>query len=765
MTVVIACFDLDRWPITRRAVESALSQDRSAPPIVVVDHNEELYALATRWCGSDVVVLRNEMGRGASGARNTGVRAARTELVAFLDDDAIASPTWLSELVEPVRDPSVVGVGGAIEPAWSGETGQGGGVAPRWFPTEFGWTVGATATPAAGRHEVVRNVWSGNMLVRKDVFLRAGGFRDDFGKVAGAREPEDTELCLRMSAVSDGGRWCLLGGARVDHHVPASRQTRTSFLRRCWAEGVGKAALSAVAQGGTAALTAEQDYLTRTVPRALVARGRETLRGDLAAPDQAGMIVAGVAAAGAGFLTRRLRGLRAPADRNADAGRAPTPSEGLAAEPAPDAARIVEVEVGAPLPRLERREPESGQDYPGAHVLVRLATEPIGVVQAAIPPSGLPPEQLADLIWRQLSSQLLERCPSLTSSRLTSEGVLATECSAYLDERAATLADAPPITVVVCTKDPDERILACLSALDAQEYPEYEVVVVDNAPRSDMLIGMMAQAIRSAPARRVVEPVPGVARARNLGWRAADGAIVAYIDDDEVADPHWLAEIARALRRHPSASALTGKILPAVLDTEAQCWFEKFGGHGKGRGFSPVVFDPASHRIQHPLYPLPSFGASGNMAVRRHVLAELGGFDNALGPGTPALGSEDTAFLSDLMLAGHTLVYWPGAVVRHRHYEDWSGISRQFYGYGLGLGAFYTRAVLNDPRRLIVLSRLAPTALREMAGRRREGGPRGEYPMELDRLERRGLYRGPVQYLRSRHEARRITVERVLVEA
>lgn len=760
VTVIVACFDLGRWDATRRAIESALTQSRPAVVVVVVDHNEELYDRLTGWCAPGVVVLRNDLGRGASGARNTGVRAARTELVAFLDDDAVAGPTWLAELVEATRDPAVVGVGGAIVPAWSG------GAAPRWFPAEFGWAVGATASPADGEHQRVRNVWTGNMLVRREVFLRAGGFRDDFGKVAGAREPEDTELCLRMSAVSDGGRWCLLGRARVDHEVPADRKTRAYFLQRCWAEGVGKAALSEVAGGGTAALTSEQDYLTRVVPQALAARGRAVTRGDLVAADQAAMMVAGVAAAGAGFVTRRLRATPARRGRASDVGTPVAPvEEGEAArvaaravEPPPTATRIVEVEVGAPLPRLGRRAPESGREYGAAHILVRLHTEPIGVVQSPIPPGGLPPSVLAEWIWRELGPCLVARCPSLAMTGLTADGVTATG-SAYLDERAETLAEAPRISVVVCTRDPDEEILACLSALDRQEYPDHEIVVVDNAPRTDIVPRMIERAVRSTPVRRVVEPRPGVARARNRGWQAARGEVVAYIDDDEVADPHWLAEIARALRRHPSAAGLTGKILPAALETDAQCWFEQFGGHGKGRGFAPLVFDPASHRTQHPLYPLPSFGASGNMAIRREVLVELGGFDVALGPGTPALGSEDTALICDLMLAGHTLLFWPTAVVRHRHYEDWSGISRQFYGYGLGLGAFYTRAVLNDPRRLLVLGRLAPSAVRELVGRRRPDGPRGDYPAELDRLERRGLYRGPVQYLRSRHASRRVVAE------
>lgn len=419
--------------------------------------------------------------------------------------------------------------------------------------------------------------------------------------------------------------------------------------------------------------------------------------------------------------------------------------------------RICEVEIGEPLAHLGRLDGATGREFGAAHILVRLDTEPIGVVQTTIGPDGLPVDRLAEVIWRALSPAIVARAPSVRLTGLPSTGLPAGRISSYLDGRAEVLSAAPPISVVLCTRDPDEQILPCLAALDRQQYPDYEIVVVDNAPLTDALTGLLARGVSKAPVRRVVEPRPGVAWARNRGWRAASAPVVAYIDDDEVADPHWLAELARGFRARPSIAGVTGIILPAVLDTPAQHWFEQFGGHSKGRGFTRVVFDRASHAVQHPLYPLPPFGSTGNMAVRRAVLAQLGGFDVALGAGTPALGSEDTAFLCDLMLAGHTLVYQPSALVRHHHYESWSGISNQLYGYGLGLSAFYTRTVLRNPSRLFALARLAPTAVRELAGRRRAAGPRGDYPAELDRLERQGMWHGPAGYLRSRRLARRVS--------
>ena len=74
---------------------------------------------------------------------------------------------------------------------------------------------------------------------------------------------------------------------------------------------------------------------------------------------------------------------------------------------------------------------------------------------------------------------------------------------------------------------------------------------------------------------------------------------------------------------------VTGIVLPARLDTEAQEIFEKLGGHSKGRAFETEVF--SRRGPQSPLYPLPPFGAGANMAFRREVLTAIGGFDVALG--------------------------------------------------------------------------------------------------------------------------------------
>jgi glucosyl-dolichyl phosphate glucuronosyltransferase len=227
--------------------------------VVVVDHSPALLR-RTRRDLNGVTVLANAYARGASGTRNTGAFHTGTPLIAFLDDDTVASPDWLDNLTAPFDDPTVVGAGGGIAPAWSGPR-------PRWMPDELLWTVGVSYTGMPTATAPIRNVWSASMMVRRDAFTAVGGFRTGFGKLGDRNRPEDTELCLRMSAAGDG-RWMYVPGALIDHEAPADRTTFRFLLRRCYAEGRGKVQMARFLPR-TQNLGAERDYVRRTLPRAV----------------------------------------------------------------------------------------------------------------------------------------------------------------------------------------------------------------------------------------------------------------------------------------------------------------------------------------------------------------------------------------------------------------------------------------------------------------------------------------------------------------
>ncbi|GIE94840.1 glycosyltransferase family 2 protein [Paractinoplanes rishiriensis] len=312
VSIVIPTHTEDRWDSLVRTVACARSQNFApAEVIVVVDHNPELYRRVRRDLAG-VTVLENAYAKGVSGNRNTGAFHAQTSVVAFLDDDVIADPDWLGRLVEPFADPRVVGSGGAISPAWEFER-------PRWMPDEFLWAVGGSYTGMPTRTAPIRNVWSASMVVRRETFVAVGGFRVGFGKLGDRNRPEDTELCLRMSAL-DGGHWMYVPEAVIRHEVPASRSTFNWFLHRCYAEGRGKVQMAGLTERGDT-LATERAYIW-SLPRAVVRNLGAALRGrgvDHAL--RAGGVLAGVAAAGVGTVVETVAARRTPRTAQLEAAR------------------------------------------------------------------------------------------------------------------------------------------------------------------------------------------------------------------------------------------------------------------------------------------------------------------------------------------------------------------------------------------------------------------------------------------------------------
>nr|BFE71390.1 hypothetical protein GCM10020092_046910 [Actinoplanes digitatis] len=293
-------------------------------------------------------------------------------------------------------------------------------------------------------------------------------------------------------------------------------------------------------------------------------------------------------------------------------------------------ATVLDLDLSEPLPVVAG----VGADHRRvlqAWVLVRLFTEPIGTVLIDVPTRGLRPAELAAAIQAELGTALAPRLAGLGLATLPIDGITPATEPAFLARRREVLAEAPPITVVICTRERPGALARCLDSLLAQAYPDFRVLVVDNAP----VTGATAEVVRAAARRGnvdyLVEPRGGLSFARNAAVAAAPGEILAWIDDDEYADVNWLAEVARALADHPEADVVSGVIVPAELETQAQLWFEQFGGHSKGRGFKPDVFSPATAHIQSPLYPLPPFGTGANMTFRPGVIERIGGWDTALG--------------------------------------------------------------------------------------------------------------------------------------
>ncbi|WP_262386890.1 glycosyltransferase family 2 protein [Streptomyces sp. TRM49041] len=305
-SVVICVYTEDRWDDILAAVDSVRRQSRPAlETLLVVDHNPALLERLAKEYGADVEevrVLANAGPRGLSAGRNTGIAASRGDIVAFLDDDAVAERDWLRHFDAAYDDPAVVAVGGRTVPAWVS------GRRPAWFPEEFDWIVGCTYRGLPPGRVRVRNVLGGNASFRREAFDAAGGFATGIGR-DGDRRPlgcEETELCVRLGTALPHAVLLIDDRAVIHHKVPAARERFGYFRTRAYAEGLSKA-LVARSVGAGKGLETERRYTTRVLP-AGVARGlRDFVLGRPGGAGRAVAIVTGVTAAAAGYARGALR--------------------------------------------------------------------------------------------------------------------------------------------------------------------------------------------------------------------------------------------------------------------------------------------------------------------------------------------------------------------------------------------------------------------------------------------------------------------------
>lgn len=298
-TVIICAYTLDRWGDLKAAVESVQAQ-RPTPRevLLVVDYNDELLDRAATLDG--LKVLPNTRRRGLSGARNTGISSARGDIIAFLDDDAVAEPGWLAGLCAPLLEREADVVGGRADADF--DDGR-----PRWFPAEFDWVVGCTyAGHPQGRREM-RNPIGCSMAFRAEALELAGYFPEGIGRIG--KKPlgcEETELCIRLTQRRPGSRIMFEPSAVVRHRVSAERATLRYYVSRCYAEGLSKAAISRLV-GGADALSSERRYTLGTLPAGVAACVTEACRHRRIVPlGRAGAIMLGLSATAFGYFHGRL---------------------------------------------------------------------------------------------------------------------------------------------------------------------------------------------------------------------------------------------------------------------------------------------------------------------------------------------------------------------------------------------------------------------------------------------------------------------------
>jgi glycosyltransferase involved in cell wall biosynthesis len=348
-----------------------------------------------------------------------------------------------------------------------------------------------------------------------------------------------------------------------------------------------------------------------------------------------------------------------------------------------------------------------GPKYRAARLLVRIHGQPVTYVDII---AGSEEAIDRDRVLAALNHDATERALGHVLDDLQSlDGLNHTEMvdlAAALDQLMAlqvgcpkqtNAATGPFVSVAICTHDRSESIGATLDSLIRQTYRNIEILVIDNAPSNDTTQRIVQASYPKA--RYILEPHRGLDWARNRAIYEARGELLAYIDDDAIADPRWVQSLVAAFDR-PDVICITGLVAPARLDTAAQELFERFG---YSKGFYRLDFNLRTPPPE-PLFPYKGYHGTGcNSAFRRSVFKTIGLFDPRLDMGTPVPGGGDHDMFTRIILAGHTLRYDPNVVVYHDHIDDLSVLPRKLGQYHQAFVAYLTKYALVDRSKAFAL--------------------------------------------------------------
>ena len=247
VSVVICSYSMDLYDNFCDAVDSILSQTYSdVELVIVIDGTRRLYERVRSEFGGrdDCLIHCNDENQGVSYSRTKGAELASGDVVAFIDDDAIAEPDWVAKLVEVYESTDALAVGGRMVGNWV--AGR-----PSFLPVEFNWLVGVTYPGFASAGEEVRNTFESNISFRRDVFLELGGFDTDFGPTADSySHSEGAEIGTRLQATY--GRGVVYAPEAVVQHTIFEHRTQLRWLlRRAFDQGVSKRQMETIATEST----------------------------------------------------------------------------------------------------------------------------------------------------------------------------------------------------------------------------------------------------------------------------------------------------------------------------------------------------------------------------------------------------------------------------------------------------------------------------------------------------------------------------------
>ncbi len=268
--------------------------------------------------------------------------------------------------------------------------------------------------------------------------------------------------------------------------------------------------------------------------------------------------------------------------------------------------------------------------------------------------------------------------------------------AAALPRHVEAIAESPPVSVIVCTRNGSATLRPCLESLEKLRYPNYELLVIDDGSTDS--VPEIAQAFPQV--RYLRQEAAGLSAARNRGMREAAGVILAYTDDDCVAHPDWLTHLVRGFASDANAVAVGGPNIPPPPRNGVEAVVAAAPG-------APAHVLLNDHEAEH----LPGC----NLAIRKDSLEQIGGFNTAF-----TTAGDDVDVCWRLRDAGGRLLFAAGAMVWHHRRRSASAYLRQQRGYG---------------RAEALLMKFHPTRFGPLGGARWRGCIYGETPPTHDPSE------------------------------
>lgn len=318
-------------------------------------------------------------------------------------------------------------------------------------------------------------------------------------------------------------------------------------------------------------------------------------------------------------------------------------------------------------------------------------------------------------------------------------------CEIIVDKlHPQTVPQQVDVSVVICTRNRASYLKTCLEHLENQVCKPSEIIVVDNASTTQDTKRVSEQ---FASVRYVREERPGLDIARNRGAMEAKSSIIAYTDDDTIPDPYWTFRVNETFK-DPDIAAMTGLVMAASLNTEAEVIFEKFWPFNRGYISKKYDYNFFSATLETGP-PVWEIGAGANMAFRKEIFEEVGYFDERLDVGAAGC-SGDSELWYRILANGFNILYDPLAVVQHVHRNSIDALKRQLYSYMRG----FTVAILIQYQRyghrgnLLHLMKVVPSYYLSLL---KKGFPNYSFQYQTLFSEMRGIISGLFYYWRHRN--------------